>query len=155
MDGYVSKPVRPEDLRAALRGVRPQPAAPPAGPAPGAGAVLDRAAALAHVGGDPVLLGELAGLFLADCPRLLTALRGALAGENAEGLRVAAHTLKGSLACLGAVPAARQAQQLEGLARGGDLAAAAAALAAVEEALERARPALAELTAAHAGEART
>ena len=155
MDGYVAKPVRPEELRAALRGVRPRPAAPPDHPAPAAGALLDRSAALAHVGGDPALLGELAGLFLADCPRLVAGLRGALAGGNAEGLRVAAHTLKGSLACFGAVPAARQAQQLEELARRGDLAAAAPAVAAVEEALARVMPELAGLSAAQGGEGRT
>jgi PAS domain S-box-containing protein len=155
MDGYVTKPVRPDQLRAALRDIRPQAPAPPPGPAPVPGDDgLDRAAALAHVGGDSVLLGELAGLFLADCPRLRAGLRGALAGGNADGLRVAAHTLKGSLACLGAVPAAGLAQQLEGLARGGDLAAAAPALAAVEEALERVLPAIDGLRAVRAGEGR-
>jgi CheY-like chemotaxis protein len=146
MDGYLTKPVRPEELREALRGVPPAPA-PPAAPVPAPDAVLDRAAALAHAGGDPALLGELASLFLADCPRLLAALRGALDRGDAEGLRVAAHTLKGSFACLGAVPAARQAQQLEALARRGDLAGAGAAFAAVEDALERLRPALADLGA--------
>jgi PAS domain S-box-containing protein len=154
MDGYLAKPVRPEELRAALGGLPSQPTVPES-PAPPSDAELDRAAALAHTGGDPALLGELAAIFRGDCPRLLAALHGALAAGNAEGLRVAAHTLKGSLACLGAVPAARQAQQLEGLARRGDLAAAAAALAAVEEALDRVRPALEDLATGRAEEGPT
>src|SRR5205823_1268848 len=67
MDGYVSKPVRADELR---RAINEQTGPPRAAPQ------LDRAGALERVGGDAELLGELADLFRQDCPRLLEALRG-------------------------------------------------------------------------------
>ena len=48
--------------------------------------------------------------------------------RNATDLRLAAHTLKGSLRCFGAAPAVEQAQRLEQMGHEGDLRGAAEAL---------------------------
>jgi PAS domain S-box-containing protein len=145
MDGYVSKPVRVEELGRVMEAVLARAAPPPPAAAADGGAQLDRQGALANAGGDEGLLQELAQVFLADCPRLLADLRGALERGEAARLKLAAHTLKGSLFSLAARPAAQAAQQLEILARDGDLGRARPVVAALDQELERLRPALVAL----------
>jgi HPt (histidine-containing phosphotransfer) domain-containing protein len=70
----------------------------------------------------------------------------ALAGGDAARLTQAAHALKGASANLRAEALCQAARRLEGLAKAGDLAAAAGALAALDEQAARLREALAELT---------
>jgi HPt (histidine-containing phosphotransfer) domain-containing protein len=62
-----------------------------------------------------------------------------------------AHGLKGALAIFGAGAAFEAAQRLETMARKGDLAEAGPACAALEQAVARVRPALAEWSAARGG----
>jgi PAS domain S-box-containing protein len=145
MDGYVSKPVRPDELGQAIDAVLPPAPAPPAAPDVDGAALLDRTEALRRVAGDARLLRELVGLFLGDCPRLLDALRAALARGDAGQVRIAAHTLKGSLLCFAAGPAALAAQHLEALAARGDLTGAADAADALTREIDRLRPVLAAL----------
>jgi two-component system sensor histidine kinase/response regulator len=149
MDGYVAKPVRAEDLfREIERHAAPQAESPaqPAAPAPNAAAefdeVLDRAAALAHVEGDTDLLGELVALFLEDCPRLVGAVREALARNDAKALERAAHALKGTLSNFAAVAATAAALRLEQMGHGDNLAQAGEACAALEAEIERLKPLL-------------
>ena len=162
MDDYVSKPVRPQVLSAALEAAATALAAPPlatpseptSSPAamPGSsedGPVLDHTALaelLATVGDDPVFVGEVVDAFLADAPRQVAAMRTALAAGDLAALGRAAHTLKGNGRDLGATGLAEIARTIEEQARAGDVTdagpridAAEAALARVASALEAAR----------------
>jgi len=138
MDGYVSKPIRPYDLWQAIEEMVPG-SAPvevcEAGCGPEADDGLDRAGALARVGGDEGLLQELATLFLRESPGWLQEASAALAAGDAVKLQRTAHTLKGAVGIFGARAAQEAALKLEQVGRGGNLAGAAAAYRALEEAV--------------------
>jgi len=140
MDGYLAKPIRPQQLSAALEHwiARSSPSSPrgagAAGPEPGAstataspGAVDPAAleALRALVGGDePELLAELIGLFLRDAPARLTALSAAVEGGDARTVEEVAHSLKGSCCQIGAGEMARLCAALEAAGAATDLSAA-------------------------------
>jgi PAS domain S-box-containing protein len=152
MDAYVAKPIQPGELAEAINRLvfaAPTNTGAPAEPDPGA--PVNRAAALERVGGDLDLLGELAGMFLEGCPQQLAELRAAIDRSDAAAVQRLAHDLKGAVGALGAGPAFEAALRLETMARGGDLAEAGAACAALEEALTRLRPVLAAWAAGRDG----
>ncbi len=132
MDGYVPKPVQAETLFQAMAEALGVTAlqTPPPEPMPEPALAVDRAALLARVGGDDQLLREIVGLFLEDAPRLFQDIRKALASGDAEGLRVAAHGLKGAAANFGANRVSEIALQLEMLGRDGIMAGAETVVAA-------------------------
>jgi PAS domain S-box-containing protein len=164
MDDYLSKPIRAEDLVAALRRCRPHLAPPPPVPAgayglgsqappprgpqrqPVSGGVLDPAALdrLAQtIGADhPGLLPELVDTYLRDAPRLVEAARRGLQRGRADEVRRTAHTLKSNAATFGATSLTDLSRQLEALAGSGTLEGAADLIARVEEEHERVRTAL-------------
>jgi PAS domain S-box-containing protein len=156
MDAYVTKPLRPADLLAALAAlvpeaacgfVAPPPNEPPASPGPPElHRVLNWDEALGRLGGDQDLFRDLAGTFLAQCPRWMADLRAALDARDAGRLRAAAHPLKGSLGTFAATGAVAAAQRLEMLGRDGCLAGAPEALAELEREIARLTAALAEFT---------
>jgi PAS domain S-box-containing protein len=146
MDAYVAKPVRAEELYAALGGVTPHDRRGRADPAaPGRDNVFDRDEALAQLGGDAELLRELAATFLDQAPRWMSAIRESLERQDAAGVNAAAHPLKGSLGTFAAKSAAAAAQRLESLAREGNLADGWDALDALEKEMACLAPALADL----------
>jgi CheY-like chemotaxis protein len=126
MDEYLAKPVDIHQLVAVVermaagapvssgladgrsRTLR-EPASPPQ--------VFNEQAALARTGGDRALLGRIAALFHADARRTLASIDRALAARDVEGVRLAAHALKGSAATVGAEVACRTAAELEERAR--------------------------------------
>jgi two-component system sensor histidine kinase/response regulator len=110
------------------------------------GGVFNLADALERVEGDRELLAEMIGLFLEECPDLVAEMRSALTAQDAAALHHAAHTLKGSVGNFSARRAFAAALTLEKLGRAGDLAAAPAAFAALEQELERLQPILASFT---------
>jgi two-component system sensor histidine kinase/response regulator len=97
--------------------------------------VLDRAEALARVGGDLDLLKEIAALFLDEYPRSLDEMHKALASGDAQTLEHSAHGLKGSVANFGAQPAVDAAFKLEQFGKARKLDQAPAALAMLERTL--------------------
>jgi PAS domain S-box-containing protein len=151
MDGYVTKPIREQDLYAAilqaLSDLAPQMLTPPLTPPaqPSALPLHDEAEALTRCGGDRALLGELVDMFLAEVPRWTSSLEAALAAGDAETLHRGAHSIKGAVATFGAEEARAAALALEVAAREKRLADAPAALAALKEALARLCPALSQL----------
>ena len=107
--------------------------------------VMDRALALARVGGDLELLKEIAALFLDEYPRALDDMHKALAAGDAKLLDRAAHGLKGSVANFCARPAEDAAFQLEQMGRMQKLDQAPQTLAALEQALASLQAELASL----------
>jgi two-component system, sensor histidine kinase and response regulator len=141
MDAYLPKPLRPVDLRDVLRGLAAGLETPAtSAPAP----AFDERAALAQLDGDAELLREVAEVFIDDLPERMSAVAGAVERRDAEGLRLAAHAIKGSVAYFGAPAAVEAALALERAGSTEDLAHADEQL----EALRGAVNALAEALAA-------
>ena len=82
---------------------------------------VDFPAALGWVDGDHALLAELIGIFLDDCPQRLHELEQAVKEGNAIGIRQAAHSLKGMVACFATRSAHGLAGEMESLGKAGDL----------------------------------
>jgi len=105
--------------------------------------VFDPEALASLIGDDPELVQELVGLFSDEAPRLLDAIRKAVAASDAHAVAHAAHTLKGSAANLGAPRASEAALVLEMIGRSGDLGPAGVACERLEAELARLQDALA------------
>jgi two-component system, sensor histidine kinase and response regulator len=106
---------------------------------------LDRTAILERVEGDEELLKEIVQLFIEDCPRLMGQMQESVREKNASGLRLAAHTMKGSLGYFGPSQACALACELEILGRDGHLEQAALLYEALVAKLNQLQPALAGL----------
>lgn len=166
MDDYISKPVRMEDLQAALRrwGMRAQetaaaaPAAPPAA-APSEPEVIDMAAvdALSELqeDGGPDIVSELIELFIEDSVTLLADLEGAVQGRDCDAIGRIAHRFKGSSANLGARILASQCQALEACGKQGNTSGLEALHAGIRSEFERAERALRRLQQVRMDSART
>ena len=136
MDDYISKPVRIDDLVAALERCAPQPAAPAApNSATPANPLVDWdvLARLQADLGDAAIVLEVIEMFRTDAPQQLDQMRQALASAAAHDLRHAAHTLKSTSASLGALALAACCHTIEGLARDGALEQAAPLVPQAEE----------------------
>jgi PAS domain S-box-containing protein len=147
MDGYVTKPIRAEELWRTIgeclgraeggknEGTSGSPFfLPPSSLQPDA---LDRRALLQRVGGDEGLLAELVPVFRDDSARLLEEIAQALALDDGRAVERAAHTLKGSVRFFGAAAAAEEALRLERMGRANDLAGGREALARLAAENER------------------
>jgi CheY-like chemotaxis protein/HPt (histidine-containing phosphotransfer) domain-containing protein len=125
MDDYISKPVRPEELLAALERSAPAQSEVWQEPAP-----VDETTVLDHAvlrrmlgglaGGSSAAVVELIELFSAELGTLLADLeRGASVGDTETTVR-AAHTLKSNAALLGARALEARCRTVEQLAHGGE-----------------------------------
>ena len=116
MNDYVAKPLRPDELFAALdrsRGGGGEDEPIIFGTAPvRAGAPLDLAAALRDIG-EPELFATMAGMFLSEWDTHLGCIRRALDSADAHELRMHAHTVKSLLAMFHAENARRRAMEIE------------------------------------------
>jgi len=120
MDGYVSKPVRERELFEALREAT-------GSEAPAKPGEAETSAILGKFQGDVKLARRLAGMFLKDAGSMMERIQRALADGDAEALRIAAHTLKGSAGNFSTTGAYQAALEIENLARREDLSSAARA----------------------------
>jgi two-component system sensor histidine kinase/response regulator len=145
MDGYVSKPVRAEELYAAIGDLAPAAGTGPSADGPPSEPVLDVAEALGRLGGDRELLRELAATFLDQAPRWMEAIGQAVARRDAGQLKASAHPLKGSLGTFAANGAFAAAQRLETMGREGNLEGGPDAWDCLQREMARLTPALAEL----------
>lgn len=80
--------------------------------------------ALNMLGGDEGLLGEVVNIAREELPRQVASLKTALEAEDASTARRHAHTLKGTVATLGAVQVKESAFEAECAARDGSVGAA-------------------------------
>ena len=126
MDDYVSKPIRTEELFAALACVNsPDEQAGTAVAAENSDdthststatdSLIDWEAALKIVGGDRPLLDSVIEAVLEEGPQLLEQLNQAIAEQDCPIVRRAAHTIKGSMRTFRSEPITRLAQQIEEL----------------------------------------
>src|SRR5205085_9722205 len=135
MDDYIPKPVTVQRLEAVLTRWRPQ-----TGPgAPEEAVDGNVLAALRDLqgAGRPDILAELLAVYLRDTPPRLAALHEAVARADAEALRRAAHSLKGSSSQIGAVQVARLCADIEEQASTTDLRGVAETLRRLDEAFGR------------------
>ena len=129
MSDYVSKPIRVEALVRAMEtclGHVPERtedtmAEPPSDLDPGALEQL-----LELIGGDRGAFKDLVQSFLDECPLLVRRLQSAVGANDADALRRAAHTLKGSATDFGAITLARLCREIEAHGRACEVSAAAA-----------------------------
>ena len=132
MDGYLSKPIRPQELDTVLdtySSLKSANVAPDPEPALFTDeAVVDSKELLERIDGDIDFVAELAETFRSDYPHKLEAMSCFIAAQDPEGLRRAAHGLRGALSNLAAVSAAKLAARMEQLGTSGELGQASAVL---------------------------
>jgi PAS domain S-box-containing protein len=157
MDDYVAKPIRTEELYAALGrwiGWENEQGLPVSVPdssgairAAGAGdsaddgideSILDDIIQISPEGGTE-LVRELVGIFFGEAPARLEHLRGGAAAQDAPRLTRAAHALKGGAGNIGASRLAALCGRVEKQSRAGQLDGAAVIVAEIEIELERVR----------------
>jgi HPt (histidine-containing phosphotransfer) domain-containing protein len=167
MDGYLAKPVRPDDLIATVSRWLPvlEPSDRPADattvaidaestpetPTPGTALLpeqglldhsqLDDLRALGGADGDR-FIADLIGVFLTESGQEIELIKQALVSEDAEASMRAAHRIKGAALDLGCASLADAAEAIEILGRNGDLEGADLLLARLVGSYERTAAAL-------------
>jgi signal transduction histidine kinase/DNA-binding response OmpR family regulator len=125
-DGYLSKPIRPDELDELLEQHVAAKAAKVANtktdeaPSSGHGS-LDVTQLLDRIDDDRALLADLTDIFRKDYPRHLDSAQQHIQHNRPDELQKVAHTLKGALANLSATRAAELAETLERKGRANDL----------------------------------
>jgi GAF domain-containing protein/CheY-like chemotaxis protein/HPt (histidine-containing phosphotransfer) domain-containing protein len=150
MNDYVAKPIRPQELIAAIARTPSRTRAPAPGDAgvarpPVDASVLFRLAE--SMGGDDAFVTELIEQFVTDSPALVAAARRGLEAGDADEVRRAAHTLKSNAATFGANELADRSSRLEAAAKAGGLEDGLAQIEAIDEELDRVHAALGATTA--------
>jgi CheY-like chemotaxis protein len=120
MDGVLTKPLTQNRLAAVLHGQSPEP---------------DGDTILEAVGGNVKLLARVRDAFVSQSPRLIDAMRDAIAQRNADILYRSAHTLKGAISNFGMGEALDAAIQIERAGRDADFARASTLLPKLEVAV--------------------
>jgi CheY-like chemotaxis protein len=130
MDGYISKPIRPQELDELLDAYVAQKMSTSAQSQPvvAVNGALDVTQLLDRIDDDRSFLAELADVFRRDYPQNIEAIRSAIDAQNGDELRRSAHALKGALWNLSATRAATLAAELEGMGRSLDLSSAQSTL---------------------------
>jgi PAS domain S-box-containing protein len=137
MDDYVSKPVRMEELQAALMRSAEHETEDFA---------IDQQALAElrklQMDGEPDIVQELGSMFLDRTPARIHAMKEALARRDANALKREAHNLKSSSANLGALRLSGLCKDLEILGRSGELQGAQELMEKAEAEFERVKTAL-------------
>ena len=137
MDGFVSKPITPEEVDAAILAAlndtskvdrdmgadEHQEKATEGSELP-----WDPSTTLEQLGGDETLLQEVIEIFLEEAPKHLAALRVAVEQGIAETVETTAHTLKGEFGYLCVPGISQRASQIEEMGRSNDIRGAAGLL---------------------------
>jgi two-component system, sensor histidine kinase and response regulator len=144
MDGFLSKPVHPQELDEVLDGYWTRSAKPLANSQENAPAIAEREL-MERIDGDVVLLSELVDLLRVDSQIQIHGTREAIESGNARAVQVTAHTLKGALSNLAAGRASRVAEELEAMGASGHLEGADEKLIELERELARAMKGLESL----------
>jgi two-component system, sensor histidine kinase and response regulator len=143
MDGYVSKPIRLEELLAAIDGIggaRSAPARRRSGKRSAATSAL-----VSNFGGDPALLVEVIDMVLADSPATEREIHRALAASDGAAVAAAAHALKGTVGLFVKTGAYETVAALERAARLGEVSQVGHASERLAEEMESLRQYLTNL----------
>lgn len=135
MDGYLTKPIRTQELDAVLddyMSIKEMPEAPAINHGE---PTLDLKELLDRVDNDFEFLSELSSIFRTDYPKQIASAQDALGRHDASVLGTIGHTLKGSLSNLAAHRACTLATSLESTAKAGDFLRAQTLLRELETAL--------------------
>jgi len=127
MDGYLTKPLDIEELERVI--TRVQGTSAPRTVPPDDGLPYRRAVLEHRVGSDPAFLLELSGIFEARADLLIAQIQRAIEAHHSEGVKDAAHELKGMLLNLAATDAYRTVRELEAAGRSARYETASACLA--------------------------
>jgi HPt (histidine-containing phosphotransfer) domain-containing protein len=139
MDDYLAKPIRPEELAAALAATPNRSAASSAAPITLDPAALERMRSIAP---DDESFGRLVSSFLDNGVSLLAQLADAAGNSDIDLLRRTSHTLKSNAAAFGATELADLCATLEAQSRNDAVTGADAQVAAIATAFDGARRAL-------------
>jgi two-component system, sensor histidine kinase and response regulator len=148
MDGYLSKPLRPQELDEVLDSIlapKEELSTSDAATAVSNGSV-DVTQLLDRIDDDRSLLAELIDIFRREYPENLQAAQRAIDARDPEELHRAGHTLKGALGNLAAGGASDLASELEALGRSGHVAGAQVILDKLVQELTRVMRALESLS---------
>src|SRR6185503_325760 len=147
MDEYLAKPIRPDELVELVERVadRHPAAKKPRAVAEADDIVFDEARAAARLDGDRRLLHQVLDIYRAEAPTQVKRVRDAASAADEDGLRRAAHTLKGTLGTINAPLAFAAAKRVEDAAASGDVQAACGLVDALLTELESLDKALLEL----------
>jgi CheY-like chemotaxis protein len=136
MDGYVAKPIRAGDLATAIRQVLHNESAEVA---------IDGTALLVNLDDDRELLRKLVDTFTAESHDQMARISSAIERQDGEALRLATHSVKGSLGNFVAARACQLAQELENAGKQGDFTQVNPLFAELETELARVHDELGEL----------
>ena len=149
MNDYVSKPIRPDLLNEALTrciGTKPLELNAPELNAPELDAPdksqFDADDLIERLMGNHALAKRVAGAFMDSMPQELQALSNAITNSDADGLTLAAHSIKGAAANVGSKAVSDLASQLERLGRAGAIASASEVLPELNARFESLKPAI-------------
>jgi two-component system, sensor histidine kinase and response regulator len=143
MDGYLAKPLDPKIFQQTVEDMAlPQGAGEPEAVDSKSKEAVDAPSLLARFDGDLKLVKILVKTFRADCPRMLSRIRGASTARNAAALADAAHAFKGAAGNFGNSAVFETAREIEKLARQGKLDGARELCRTLEEQVSDFLPAL-------------
>ena len=143
MDGYVSKPIRAQDLYDAIAeaaaGKREQKSD---APDLVEGKTIDWDKAVEELGGDPMLMRTMVEVFLQEYPKLMNEAQTALTKRDGPALKRAGHSLKGSCGYFHVKQAVELAFDLEHSGNAEDFAKGESSFVELQAELLRIRPQL-------------
>ena len=137
MDAYVPKPLRSEDLFAAIDSVVTQQRGPSVAATRLPPDKVDRDVLLEGFGGRADLLKHVVEVFLEDAPATLARLKQAIQAGNGTEVAAIAHSLKGSVGLFSQGQAFEGIRRLEQVGKSGDLSQAETMRAEVEDSVAR------------------
>ncbi len=137
MDGYLSKPVRPQELDSILEEYISRRRAAATKQNDPLDFCVNEKELLERVDGDRAFLGELAEIFRGDYPKQIRIAQDGLAAGDSEKVSQTAHALKGALSNLAAGRALALASSLESMGESRDLSNAGTTLTELEKELGR------------------
>ena len=149
MDGYLSKPIRIEELKEAITRIRDTGSEPKSGTCtrePSFEAIGRIESLLDGVMGDRALLAEMAELWLTDSEKQLSQIRIGFEHGDCPLIQRAVHALKGSIGTFQATSACEAAKALEIVAKNGNLNEARQIFAVLSARIELVRQELVRLS---------
>jgi CheY-like chemotaxis protein len=154
MDGYLSKPIRIDELKQAMSEVTKTRSMGQSSEQNAFRAIGQLEVLLDSVMGDRALLTEMAELWLADGAKQESQIRNGLDSGDAIMVQRAAHALKGSVGTFQASAAQDAANQLEMSAKDADMVGARKAFERLSTQIDLVRQDLRQLARAPAGDRR-